>query len=232
MPLNRLFFGYGMFQICTTQLWIQCDWVQLYVWYVIYTRLRYSTCIPLYSMAASRSHGTMTPKRNSDTSWAKSTEIYGSAYLAGPYISIHINLLYLQSFDVPKPSGTIWNWKRPRQIFNTIQKGRRPDSERCFKTGLQYVPKHGFQDFHQYAKSFIRRIHDQASGSQYMPSRLSLKNVFKASKALTVQTSWKLEFYMVLRQVFKTVYKRRLHDVESVNYRSSARLHAGLQDTS
>ena len=83
------FFGYGMFQICMTQLWIQCHWVQLYVWYVIDTRLRYSTCSLLYSMAASRSHGTMTPKRNSDTSWAKSTEIYGSAYLAGPYIYIN-----------------------------------------------------------------------------------------------------------------------------------------------
>ena len=107
----------------------------------------------------------------------------------------------------------------PRQIFKTIQKGRRQDSERCFKTGPQYVPKDGFQDFLQYVKSFIRRIHDQASGYQDKSSRLSLKNVFKASKAFTLQTSWKLEFYTVSRQVFKTVYKRRLRDVESVNYR-------------
>ena len=107
----------------------------------------------------------------------------------------------------------------PRQIFKTIQKGRHQDSARCLKTGLQYVPKAGFQDFLQYVNSFIRRIHDQASGSQDMSSRLSLKNVFKASKALTRQTSWKLEFYTVSRQVFKTVYKRRLRDFESVNYR-------------
>ena len=53
------------------------------------------------------------------------------------YISIHINLLYLLSCEAPKP----------RQIFKTIQKGRRQDSERCFKTGPQYVPKDGFQDF-------------------------------------------------------------------------------------
>ena len=107
----------------------------------------------------------------------------------------------------------------PRQIFTTIQKGRCQASERCFKTGLQYVPEDGFQDFLQYVKSFIRRIHDQASGSQDMSSRLSLKNVFKASKVSNLQTSWKLEFYTVSRQVFKTVYKKRLRDVESVNYR-------------
>ena len=51
-----------------------------------------------------------------------------------------------------------------------------------------------------------------------MSSRPSLKNIFNASNALTLQTSLKLKFYTVSRQIFKTVYKGRLRDVESVNY--------------
>ena len=81
----------------------------------------------------------MTPNRNSDTSWAKNTEIYGSAYLAGPYIYINT-----YKFAVPP---ILWSPKTKTDFFKTIQKGRRQDSERCFKTGPQYVPKDGFQDF-------------------------------------------------------------------------------------
>ena len=64
-----------------------------------------------------------------------------------------------------------------------------------------------------------------------MSSRPSLKNVFNASKALTLQTSLKLEFYTVSRQIFKTVYKGRLRDVESVNYLQEL-FHTRSQDRS
>ena len=132
---------------------------------------------------------------------------------------IYINIYKFAVPPILWSPKTKWNNQKLKTPQDRFLRPLKMDVVKIPKGVSRLVPKDGFQDFLQYVKSFIRRIHDQASGSQEMSSRLSLKNVFKASKALTLQTSWKLEFYTVSRQVFKTVYKRRLRDVESVNYR-------------
>ena len=115
-----------------------CDWVQLSFSDVIDIWLRNLTFNPLYSIAW-RSHGTVTLNRNCDANWAKSTEIYGSAYLAGPYIWIHINLLrfktgfkyvpnagfqdFLQYFKIVHKTYSRAGFRFLRYVFKIISKG-------------------------------------------------------------------------------------------------------------